>query len=180
MLTPADIQNKQFATTRLKEGYDQIEVDAFLDRVQEELAILITSLNRLEEDNRTLRRKEEFRANESTTVMPPVAPTPSAIIEKMLAAAETAAREHEAEAEAKGDEIVREAGAEGARIVEEATEAAERIKSEGYAEKYRKFEELERRHSLLAAAHDRLNSRAKQVRQALQEAADTYDRETPQ
>lgn len=33
MLTPADIDSKQFATTRLREGYDQDEVDTFLDQV---------------------------------------------------------------------------------------------------------------------------------------------------
>lgn len=33
---PADIANKQFTTTRLKEGYDQGEVDDFLDQVEKE------------------------------------------------------------------------------------------------------------------------------------------------
>ena len=30
-LTPADVRNKQFSTTRLRPGYDEEEVDAFLD-----------------------------------------------------------------------------------------------------------------------------------------------------
>ncbi len=29
-LTPADVRNKQFSTTRLRPGYDEEEVDAFL------------------------------------------------------------------------------------------------------------------------------------------------------
>ena len=31
-LTPADVRNKQFSTTRLRPGYDEEEVDAFLTR----------------------------------------------------------------------------------------------------------------------------------------------------
>ena len=33
-LTPADVRNKQFSTTRLRPGYDEEEVDAFLDEVE--------------------------------------------------------------------------------------------------------------------------------------------------
>ena len=36
-LTPADVRNKQFSTTRLRPGYDEEEVDAFLDEVEAEL-----------------------------------------------------------------------------------------------------------------------------------------------
>lgn len=40
-LTPNDLLNKQFATTRLQEGYDQDEVDDFLDQVLAEFQRLI-------------------------------------------------------------------------------------------------------------------------------------------
>src|SRR5262249_1078868 len=40
-LTPADVRNKQFSTTRLRPGYDEEEVDAFLDEVEVELDRLI-------------------------------------------------------------------------------------------------------------------------------------------
>src|SRR5260221_8123894 len=40
-LTPADVRNKQFRTTRLRPGYDEEEVDAFLDEVEAELDRLI-------------------------------------------------------------------------------------------------------------------------------------------
>src|ERR1700675_2728639 len=40
-LTPADVRNKQFSTTRLRPGYDEEEVDAFLDEVEAELDRLI-------------------------------------------------------------------------------------------------------------------------------------------
>jgi DivIVA domain-containing protein len=40
-LTPADVRNKQFSTTRLRPGYAEEEVDAFLDEVEAELDRLI-------------------------------------------------------------------------------------------------------------------------------------------
>jgi len=49
MLTPADVRNKQFNTTRLRPGYDEDEVDAFLDEVVLEL-------------DRLIRENEELRA----------------------------------------------------------------------------------------------------------------------
>jgi DivIVA domain-containing protein len=36
-LTPEDVQQKRFSTVRFKEGYDEVEVDAFLDEVTAEL-----------------------------------------------------------------------------------------------------------------------------------------------
>lgn len=177
MLTPADIDNKQFATTRLKEGYDQDEVDGFLDGVKTDYEFLQQQVARLEEENRVLRRKDEYNAAASTTVLPVAAPAPSAIIEKMLAAAETAAREHEAEARVRADEIVREAGAQSARTVEEAQAAAERIKSEGLAEKYRRVEELDAKAKRLEQDVADLNGRGQQVQRALKAALAAYDKE---
>jgi DivIVA domain-containing protein len=40
-LTPADVRNRQFSTTRLRPGYDEAEVDAFLDEVEAELSRLV-------------------------------------------------------------------------------------------------------------------------------------------
>src|SRR5687768_10461870 len=40
-LTPEDVRNKQFTTVRLREGYDEDEVDAFLDEVEAELTRLL-------------------------------------------------------------------------------------------------------------------------------------------
>ena len=39
-LTPEDVANKQFTSTRLKPGYDETEVDEFLDEVEAELTRL--------------------------------------------------------------------------------------------------------------------------------------------
>jgi len=49
-LTSADVRNKQFSTTRLRPGYDEEEVDAFLDEIESEL-------DRLVQENEDLRSK---------------------------------------------------------------------------------------------------------------------------
>src|SRR3954465_13834805 len=49
-LTPEDVVNKRFQATKFREGYDQDEVDDFLDEV-------VNELRRLTEDNEDLRSK---------------------------------------------------------------------------------------------------------------------------
>jgi DivIVA domain-containing protein len=62
-LSPADVRNKQFSTTRLRPGYDEEEVDAFLDEVEAEL-------DRLIQENEELRAKlaEVLRGGKSAAV----------------------------------------------------------------------------------------------------------------
>jgi DivIVA domain-containing protein len=63
-LTPADVRNKQFSTTRLRPGYDEEEVDAFLDEVEAEL-------DRLIQENEELRAKlaEVLRGGKSVPAL---------------------------------------------------------------------------------------------------------------
>src|SRR5215470_9812983 len=65
-LTPADVRNKQFSTTRLRPGYDEEEVDAFLDEVEAEL-------DRLIQENEELRAKlaELLRGGKMTVPLGP-------------------------------------------------------------------------------------------------------------
>src|SRR5215469_10125272 len=64
-LTPADVRNKQFSTTRLRPGYDEEEVDAFLDEVEAEL-------DRLIQENEELRAKlaEALRGGKVPALVP--------------------------------------------------------------------------------------------------------------
>lgn len=187
MYTPADIENKRFTTTRLKEGYDQDEVDAFLDGCGEALGDLQRKLADAEQRVKVLQAQNQRLTEAPTSVQAPV--SPSAVAEKLIAAAEVAAKQHEDEARAKADGLVRDASAKSARMVEQATDAAnkieetaraeaERIKNDGYAEKYRKFEELEQKTSKQQAALDGLKSKADQVRRSMSEALAAYDRES--
>ena len=71
-LTPADVRNKQFSTTRLRPGYDEEEVDAFLDEVEAEL-------DRLIQENEELRAKlaEALRGGKVPALVPPHAEAPA-------------------------------------------------------------------------------------------------------
>ena len=62
-LTPEDVANKQFTSTRLKPGYDETEVDEFLDEVEAELT-------RLYRENDELRSKVAQTARVGATEAP--------------------------------------------------------------------------------------------------------------
>ena len=51
-LTPEDVINKRFQPTKFREGYDQDEVDDFLDEV-------VVELRRLTQENENLRKQVE-------------------------------------------------------------------------------------------------------------------------
>jgi DivIVA domain-containing protein len=180
MLSPADIDSKQFGTTRLKEGYDQDEVDAFLDNLQKDYAFLQQTVAKLDDENATLRRIVEASKEAPTATLEVRKDPPSFVAEKLLEVAAEAARQVEEEAQAKAEETVREAGGRGARIIEEATEAAERIKSEALAEKYRRVEELEKQAARLESDISDLNYRGAEVRRALGAAIAANDKEVSQ
>lgn len=72
-LTPEDVVNKRFQATKFREGYDQDEVDDFLDEV-------VVELRRLNQENEELRQRvaaAESRAAEASTA--PAAPAPAAV-----------------------------------------------------------------------------------------------------
>jgi DivIVA domain-containing protein len=71
-LTPEDVANKQFTSTRLKPGYDETEVDEFLDEVEAELT-------RLYRENDELRSKLSAAGRGGETApQAPVATAPPA------------------------------------------------------------------------------------------------------
>ena len=67
-LMPVDVRNKQFATTRLRPGYDEEEVNAFLDEVEAEM-------ERLLQENQELRAKLAESLGGGTPAVP--APSPA-------------------------------------------------------------------------------------------------------
>jgi DivIVA domain-containing protein len=141
-LTPEDVQEKQFSTVRLKEGYDMEEVDDFLDEVQAEL-------ERLRRENDELRdklaavtrgggligsaeplppRPGEGPKSVPASVMPPSSEAahaagaqgqPSEAAAKVLALAQRTA-----------DELVADAKAEADRLLTDAQQRAEKIDAE--------------------------------------------------
>jgi len=129
-LTPEDVVNKRFQSTKFREGYDQDEVDDFLDEV-------VVELRRLTAEN------EELRAGVSTEVVPaPVvvpavvaaaAPVPEPIDEtagttNLLQLARRLHEEHVKEGAEKRDALIAEGHATAARLVAEA-EAKQRAQN---------------------------------------------------
>lgn len=66
-LTPEDVANKQFTSTRLKPGYDETEVDEFLDEVEAELT-------RLYRENDELRSRLAAAGRQPAESAPAAAP----------------------------------------------------------------------------------------------------------
>ena len=142
-LTPEDVQDKQFATVRLKEGYDMEEVDDFLDEVQAEL-------ERLHRENEELRDKlaavtrggglvssaESLPARQGEGPKPP--PSAAAAQPAMPPSAAAAPSGQPSEAAAKvlalaqrtADELVGDAKTEADRLLSDARQRAEKIDAE--------------------------------------------------
>ncbi|HET7784102.1 MULTISPECIES: DivIVA domain-containing protein [Micrococcaceae] len=96
-LTPEDVVNKRFQPTKFREGYDQDEVDDFLDEI-------VVELRRLNQENDELRKK---LAEAGSSV--PASSAASPVVEKVPApvkADKDEARE-KAEAEAKAAEAAK-------------------------------------------------------------------------
>ncbi|MFS4505940.1 DivIVA domain-containing protein [Clavibacter sp. Sh2141] len=73
-LTPEDVVNKRFQPTKFREGYDQDEVDDFLDEV-------VVELRRLHQENEELRQRLSSgdSAPAATAVIDTPAPAPAAV-----------------------------------------------------------------------------------------------------
>jgi DivIVA domain-containing protein len=77
-LTPQDVQSKEFATTRFKPGYDEEEVDAFLDEVEAEL-------NRLLTENADLRnRLNQLQTTAAAPVTAAAVPVAEPVVEPVV------------------------------------------------------------------------------------------------
>jgi len=172
-LTPEDIVNKRFQSTKFREGYDQDEVDDFLDEV-------VVEMRRLSGENDELSKKiaaSEARIAElqrsggsagSIGVLP-VLPQGGEVIDtenanNLLQLARRLHEEHVREGIQKRDELIAEGHAQAARIVAEAeTEhrayvaqlEAQRAEVQGSVEQLRGFER-EYRASLKAFINQQL------------------------
>lgn len=124
VLTPKDVANKRFTTVRLREGYDEDEVDAFLDEVESELSRLL----RENDDLRGAGTPDDSAASASsaaaTSVTKVLAPSrgsasTAAAPPALPAAGESAARIL-ALAQQTADTAVAEASAEAERLLAQA------------------------------------------------------------
>lgn len=181
-LTPEDVVNKRFQSTKFREGYDQDEVDDFLDEI-------VVELRRLNQENDELRQRlvaadariaelqrggavaaSPMEASAPTVVAAPAAPTPVPVVETPVAStADSSAdtnnllqlarrlhEEHVREGIAKKEQLIAEGQAEAARIVAEATSAQQG-----------QLQALEQERSALQRSVDELRTFEREYRQQL-------------
>jgi DivIVA domain-containing protein len=141
-LTPEDVHNKQFTTVRLREGYDEEEVDAFLDEVEAELT-------RLLRENEDLRAKLAAASRAASSAMAPVPqrrepvpipapvpapmPVPAAPPPPQLSGGGDSAARVLALAQQTADQAIAEARNEANKIVGEARTRADGVEREARA-----------------------------------------------
>lgn len=190
-LTPEDVVNKRFQATKFREGYDQDEVDDFLDEV-------VNELRRLTEDNEDLRAKlgacerrvgELSRANvardgseEPAPVLAAPPPQPVAQEPARPMAAMTSAMTGGLEGGSAGpqeaagmlalaqklhDEYVRNGEQQRDRIVSEAREHATRLVREAEEKQRQTLGSLEQERSLLERKIDELRAFEREYRSRL-------------
>lgn len=126
-MEPADIDKIEFKTTRVKEGYDQDEVDNFLDRVRDEWDAAEEALHQAQMENDKLGKEAErlkreldalTEAYDVTAPIPTVSPAESAT--RILEFAQRTADDVMADAKAKADETVVTARNEAERLKNDA------------------------------------------------------------
>jgi DivIVA domain-containing protein len=81
-LTPEDVVNKRFQPTKFREGYDQDEVDDFLDEI-------VVELRRLNQENDELRRKLADSSSTSADAAPDTAASDTAVPAPVAASSHT-------------------------------------------------------------------------------------------
>jgi DivIVA domain-containing protein len=177
-LTPEDVVNKRFQPTKFREGYDQDEVDDFLDEV-------VVELRRINSENEELRQRlaaSEARVSElqRTASQQPSQPEPAAVVaaapapapayaapavdpnfdtnstNNLLQLARRLHEEHVREGVEKRDALIAEGHATAARIVAEA-EAKQRAQ----------LTTLEQERSTLERRIDELRTFEREYRQKL-------------
>jgi len=150
-LTPEDVVNKQFQQTKFREGYDQDEVDDFLDEV-------VVELRRLTQENEELKARLEKAESGQASPAPAPVPAPAAAAaapaesadesessSSLLQLARRLHDEHVREGAEKRDALIAEGHATAARVVAEA-EAKQRAQMDALNEERatleRKIDEL--------------------------------------
>ena len=124
-LTPEDIVNKRFQSTKFREGYDQDEVDDFLDEVVAEMRRVVAENEELSQKlAATDGRISELQRGGPAPTPAPVTTTDDVVdtenANNLLQLARRLHEEHVREGIQKRDELIAEGHAQAARIVAEA------------------------------------------------------------
>ena len=183
-LTPEDVINKRFQPTKFREGYDQDEVDDFLDEI-------VAELRRLNEENEDLRKQvetaggqvtaaqrddsaasapvapeepvvesETTEVRETSAPVPAAAPTAPAVAEGTQPSTESAesAAGVLAMAQKLHDEYVAQGRSERERLISEGRTQADTLVSDGKRTKEETLSSLEKEKSRLEASVNELRT----------------------
>jgi DivIVA domain-containing protein len=166
-LTPEDVHNKQFTVVRLREGYDQTEVDEFLDEVEAEFRRIIDENEQMRQglvggappddlqaaraaaDEARVTDAELHRTVTDTSDAPAAALT-------VLTHAQTAA-----------DNLINEAHERADQLVGDATRRAEELDAETARRKEELMGDLQREEAALRAKIDELQAHEREYRSRL-------------
>jgi len=147
-LTAEDIVNKRFQSTKFREGYDQDEVDDFLDEVLVEMRRVLAEnedlTQKLAASEARIAELQRSGGSQSSVGVSPLPSSGDSLVEaenenanNLLQLARRLHEEHVREGIQKRDELIAEGHVQAARIVQEAdTEhaaAKERLKAERQA-----------------------------------------------
>src|SRR3954454_25088361 len=185
-LTPEDVANKQLTSTRLKPGYDETEVDEFLDEVEAELTRLYRENDELRSKlaaaQRAAAEAGESRGAPTQQIAPPAAapepeptppPPPPAPTPAPVAQAPSGANASEtatgilALAQRTADEHIAEARTQADRIIGEARTRAEQLKREADDKHRQMIGSLETERSTLEREGEKLRSFEREYRSRL-------------
>lgn len=174
MLTPEEVEQKVFSTTRLKEGYVADEVDEFLDGVAEEYRELYGRISRLQDEVNAANRN----AMQPTAALPvyredyaqPEEQLSAESIKSILVAAQAAAERMEADAAAQASILVTEAERKAAIALSNAKVEAEQIIGAATQGTEQRIAELRAEEDRLSHEVSALSNKEAEYRQFLEQA----------
>jgi len=190
-LTPEDVVNKRFQPTKFREGYDQDEVDDFLDEV-------VVELRRLNQENEELRQRliaSDSRINElqrsagqpapagfeqpvaaSAPVPAPAQPAFQAATDpsidpsntnNLLQLARRLHEEHVREGVEKRDALIAEGHAQAGRVIEDAQTQAARVVDEAQQQTRNQISSLDQERAALEGRIEELRNFEREYRSKL-------------
>jgi DivIVA domain-containing protein len=177
-LTPQEVGSKVFSPTRLRRGYDENEVDAFLDQVEAEINRLTSENERLRQELEKARR--ERRADDGGGAVSPSAAAdpgvPTPIVEAAPSPPAPTPDEFIAEqgvarmlvlAQRTADAAVREAKADADHTRGSARLEAERVLAEARTRSADEMGHLERNKTVLETEVDQLQEFEREYRRRM-------------
>lgn len=174
-LTPEDVVNKQFQQTKFREGYDQDEVDDFLDEVVVELRRLLQENTELKAENAELKARLEGSDSGEARPAEPAAEAAPAPVVAAPAAQQPAAGQDDSESSSSllqlarrlHDEHVREGAEKRDALIAEGHATAARLVAEAEAKQRAQMNILNEEKAALESKIDELRIFEREYRQKL-------------